>query len=158
MSQTLTLIEQNRLDWMTSHVNESPYPTPESVQGLAAYLNVSRPLDALTPLHRPELTLYEVDCHPLMIRYARLLAQKWPEQEQPLLIEFLTQLDKDPSGNAKLYLGYEGGAPVATAMRYVDENHFVIADVHANEQSHAQGLLAAILADNEGLDWLARED
>ncbi|WP_394209734.1 hypothetical protein [Enterovibrio calviensis] len=111
--------------WMASHVENAQYPTPESLQGLKCYqvaetepkqverAAVSAPVEGYS--------FYAVDCHPLMVRYARTLAQKWPEAEHAAMLEYLSQLSltdiPTPDGiNVALYVAMQSGKPVATGM------------------------------------------
>ncbi|WP_028022644.1 hypothetical protein [Enterovibrio calviensis] len=111
--------------WMASHVKNAQFPTPESIQGLNFYKASEKNPSIIE--HRANApvndsyTFYAVDCHPLMVRYARTLAQKWPESESASLLEFLSQLSltdiPTPDGiNVSLHVAMQSGKPVATGM------------------------------------------
>ncbi|WP_407333861.1 hypothetical protein [Enterovibrio sp. 27052020O] len=111
--------------WMASHVENAQYPTPESLQGLKCYQAAEtepKQVERTAVSARVEgYSFYAVDCHPLMVRYARTLAQKWPEAERAALLEYLTQLSltdiPTPDGiNVSLYVAMQEGKPVATGM------------------------------------------
>ncbi len=116
--------------WMASHINAAQFPTAESKQGLAIYKGAeSLPtlLDADGSYGAVEgISVYPVDCHPLMVRYAKTLAQKWPESDRALMLEFLSQLsltdiDPAPGTEITLYVAMSQGTPVATGMVFTSE-------------------------------------
>ncbi|MGF1767499.1 hypothetical protein L4D06_08935 [Enterovibrio makurazakiensis] len=111
--------------WMASHVKNAQFPTPESIQGLSLYKASEKTptiIEQRTNMgNSNDYTFYTVDCHPLMVRYARTLAQKWPESESASLLEFLSQLSltdiPTPDGiNVSLHVAMQSGKPVATGM------------------------------------------
>ncbi|MEZ9524303.1 hypothetical protein [Enterovibrio norvegicus] len=116
--------------WMASHINAAQFPTAESKQGLAIYQTA----ESLPALRGKEdssslvegITVYAVDCHPLMVRYAKTLAMKWPESDHALMLEFLSQLsltdlDPAPGTDITLYVAMSEGTPVATGMVFTSE-------------------------------------
>ncbi|WP_087018974.1 hypothetical protein [Thaumasiovibrio subtropicus] len=141
MSSSNQLNEARRA-WMASHVDDTQYPTPESQEGLALYLDSDAPLVhyASNKTSNIELTVYEVDCHPLTIRYARVVAMAWPEAQRGLIIEYLTQLDQDPEGLAKLFLGYVDQVPTVTAMVYGNETAYIITDLFGEHDLAKQAM------------------
>ncbi len=116
--------------WMANHINAAQFPTAESKQGLAIYQateSVPALYDAEGVLgHADGISVYAVDCHPLMVRYAKTLAQKWPETDRPLMLEFLSQLsltdiEPAPGTEITLYVAMLQGTPVATGMVFTSE-------------------------------------
>nr|WP_269809101.1 hypothetical protein [Enterovibrio nigricans] len=68
-------------------------------------------------------SFYAVDCHPLVVRYAHTLSQKWPDNEKEVMMEYLSQLSltdiPTPDGiNVALYVAMERGKPVASGMLF----------------------------------------
>lgn len=115
--------------WMASHVESAQFPTLESKEGLRLYKAAEAEpveIDIAIVEKRGSLIVYEVDCHPLMVRYAKTLSLKWPEHERETLIAFLSQLSLTdlplPEGmQVQLFVGMLQGAPVATGMLVTSE-------------------------------------
>ncbi len=129
-------LNECRLAWMASHINEAQFPTPESIQGLKAYQATQNDLppalcDFSTneSLGDSDLVVYEVDCHPLIIRFASVLASQWADHQQAEVIEYLTQLEQDRSGKMKMFVGYVQQRPAVCATLYGDDDAFIIADL-----------------------------
>ncbi len=121
--------------WMKHHIQEAEYPTPESQIGLNHYLTTERPVRIFTsPTSKIKpninVSLYWVDCHPLMIRYAQILAQAWTEKStQNHLIEYLTQFIFDENDQARCAVGFYNGKPLVCGMIFQKENTHLISDV-----------------------------
>ncbi|WP_413111832.1 hypothetical protein [Thaumasiovibrio sp. DFM-14] len=157
MQTKFTLLEHARKTWMYSHVEEAEFPTPESIAGLSLYKAYNAPSGVKGDLNKA-LSLYEVDCHPLTIRYARLFSEQWDTDDQALLIEYLTQIDKDNSGKAKLYLGYKDGAPSACGMIYGDDSDYIIADVYGRSDADANSLIKQLTEQESRRRVFAEDD
>ncbi|MDD1779736.1 hypothetical protein LRP49_00880 [Enterovibrio sp. ZSDZ35] len=112
--------------WMASHIDDAQFPTPESKRGLAFYQAAETSPSVEEVQHTESqdgFTFYAVDCHPLVVRYALTLAQKWPDDQQEVMVEYLSQLSltdiPTPDGvNVALYVAMERGKPVATGMLF----------------------------------------
>ncbi|WP_325894591.1 hypothetical protein [Grimontia sp. NTOU-MAR1] len=110
--------------WMASHVESAQFPTAASKEGLRLYKVaelVPASVEQFSSGTEEGFTFYEVDCHPLMVRYAKILAQKWPESERETMMEYLSQISltdlPTPDGmHVGLYVAMEQGTPVATGM------------------------------------------
>jgi hypothetical protein len=130
-----SVLQNTKNQWMQHHIQEAEYPTAESQIGLAHYLNVKRSIHALTlPISKPKnivnLSLYWVDCHPLMIRYAQILSQAWAEKStQANIIEYLTQFIFDENDHARCAVGFYHGKPIVCGMIFKQENTHLISDV-----------------------------
>ncbi|NGN96401.1 hypothetical protein G5S52_01645 [Grimontia sp. S25] len=115
--------------WMASHVESAQFPTAESKEGLRLYKTAEAEpasTEKSSGGTAEGFTFYEVDCHPLMVRYAKTLAQKWPESERETIMEFLSQLSltdlPTPDGmHVELYVAMQEGTPVATGMLFSSE-------------------------------------
>ncbi|KXF83173.1 hypothetical protein [Enterovibrio coralii] len=140
--------------WMASHIDDAQFPTPESQAGLAYYKEAEScpSVDTETVSDSSDgFSFYVVDCHPLMVRYARTLAQKWPEDKQETMIEYLSQLSltdiPTPDGiNVTLFVSMEQGVPVATGMLFeTQEDEGVlkgIYDVHGTTDAAKHAMMA----------------
>ncbi|UTV30144.1 hypothetical protein [Photobacterium atrarenae] len=113
--------------WMASHITEAEFPTPQSQEGLALYQDrqaagsyqLVKETDN-TPA--PQLSVYPVDCHPLTIRFALIIASQWPdEQEKETVIEYLTQIMLEEDSPAQLFVGFYRGKPTAAGMMFNGE-------------------------------------
>ncbi|PSW20002.1 hypothetical protein C9I98_11035 [Photobacterium sanctipauli] len=138
--------------WMASHITDAEYPTPLSEKGLSLYQSYlqqlsHQPLPTLSA-QTNNLSLYPVDCHPLTIRYALVLASKWEnESEKEALIEYLTQIMFEPSSPAQLFVGFFKGKPAACGMIYSDSvQGDLITDVHALPLPNQQALIDEMTA------------
>lgn len=126
MSESIILSHfQKKRTWMASHIESAQFPTIESQQGLVLYKATEiEPVEIDVTQVKPVqgFTFYEVDCHPLMVRYAKTLSLKWPEEKRQTILEFLSQLSLTdlpiPEGmHVQLFVAMQQGTPVATGMR-----------------------------------------
>ncbi|MGF1727324.1 hypothetical protein [Photobacterium nomapromontoriensis] len=138
---------ENKNRWMSSHVTDAEFPTPLSETGLAlyqAYLTqlVTSPQSDIARTSTALLSIYPVDCHPLTIRYAIVLASKWPDDsDKEAIIEFLTQIMLEPNSPAQLFVGFFKGKPAACGMIYQDSHGALVTDVHALPLANQQELM-----------------
>lgn len=125
--------------WMASHIEQAQFPTKESKAGLQLYkASETQPVVVSdTPdTHSEAFTFYQVDCHPLMVRYAKTLAQKWSGDELNTAMKFLSQLSltdmPTPEGQAvELWLAMKAGNPIATGMLFSSEEEIgVVAGIY----------------------------
>lgn len=128
---SLSLHYTIKKNWMASHVKDAPFPTKESLQGLALYQSQEQGpsehnSDTKMQAGDVGLTLYKVDCHPLMVRYALVQAKRWSGREQELAMEFFSQLSlKDgtsiENAEVELVVAMENGQPCAAGMLVVTQ-------------------------------------
>ncbi len=116
--------------WMASHIEQAQFPTKESKAGLALYKAAEKQPELVSNSHPDSdtdgYTFYRVDCHPLMVRYAMTLAQKWPESERETLMEYLSQVSltdiPTPDGiHVELVVAMQEGNPKAAGMLFSSE-------------------------------------
>ncbi|KHT62166.1 hypothetical protein RJ45_18575 [Photobacterium gaetbulicola] len=134
--------------WMASHITEAEFPTPLSEQGLALYQDAQASLEFETcqtsdSPNTDSLTIYPVDCHPLTIRYALVLANRWQdESDKEAIIEYLTQIMFEDASPAQLFVGFLKGKPAACGMLFTDDEHgSLICDVAALPLPNQQQLV-----------------
>lgn len=138
---------ENKNRWMSSHVTDAEFPTPLSETGLALYQAYLAQLvtSPQSEIARPDtalLSIYPVDCHPLTIRYALVLASRWTdESEKEAVIEFLTQIMFELDSPAQLFVGFFNGKPAACGMIYQDTHGALVTDVHALPFPNQQALV-----------------
>lgn len=137
---------QKKQAWMASHIGNALYPTPESKEGLSLYQNnehlpfcieKNTIAEEGTRKHDHDaLSFYRVDCHPLLVRYAKTLAQKWPSSKQVLILEYLSQvslrdLPIPENTEINLWVAVLEGLPVATGMLFTTtEAHGRVAGIY----------------------------
>ncbi len=110
--------------WMESHITQAQFPTQISQQGLAYYQaqeSIPQPIAVLPAPSSYSQNFYLVDCHPLMVRYARTIAENWLETERDAILEFfsqisLTDMPLPENIEIRLYIGMLDAAPHSVAM------------------------------------------
>lgn len=126
---------QKKQAWMASHVNNAQFPTRESQQGLTFYQASEFHPAIIDPEQRqkmsdvigqPQWAIYPVDCHALMVRYAKTLSGKWPKSQQNTILEYLSQISLTDTPIPKdtdiqLYIIAQKGHAIATGMVFKTE-------------------------------------
>ncbi|MCQ1056898.1 hypothetical protein ACQKPX_11825 [Photobacterium sp. DNB23_23_1] len=135
--------------WMASHITDAEFPTPLSEKGLALYQDTQAtvefgPYQACDSSSSDSLSIYPVDCHPLTIRYALVLANRWQNNtDKEAVIEYLTQIMFEDNSPAQLYVGFFKGKPAACGMVFNDNEHgSLICDIAAIPLPNQQQLVA----------------
>ncbi|PSU36174.1 hypothetical protein [Photobacterium lutimaris] len=135
--------------WMASHITDAEFPTPLSEKGLALYQDTQAAVEfGLYPASDSSsadlLTIYPVDCHPLTIRYALVLANRWQnEADKEAVIEYLTQIMFEDDSPAQLFVGFFKGKPAACGMVFQDNEHgSLICDIAALPLANQQQLIS----------------
>ncbi|OOE83552.1 hypothetical protein BZG73_11425 [Salinivibrio siamensis] len=152
--------------WMACHVKKAQFPTKESLAGFDIYHAAAHPPHPFdkpdAPTHQP-LTLYWVDNHPLMIQYAKLQAQQWPESDRANMLAYFAQLALEDGveiadATVSLCIGTQNGETCAAAMRVdtVLDGQAVsgIYDVVAPDENAQAQLLYALTQEENGDDRL----
>ncbi|WP_102504581.1 hypothetical protein [Salinivibrio kushneri] len=111
--------------WMACHVKKAQFPTQESLAGFDIYYAAAQPPQPFEPPSVPDkqpLTLYWVNNHPLMIQYAKLQAQQWPESDRATMLAYFAQLALEDGveiddATVTLCIGTQNGETCAAAMR-----------------------------------------
>lgn len=152
MQSQIEQLIRSKSHWMASHITEAEFPTPQSQAGLAIYQD--RQINEATPrVAEPDdtpsaqLSIYPVDCHPLTIRFALILASQWAdEHEKEAVIEYLTQIMLEAQSPAQLYVGFYQGKPAAAGMLFKGSDALaelaLISDVCALPGPNQQALIA----------------
>lgn len=127
MQSQIEQLIKSKSHWMASHITEAEFPTPQSQEGLTLYQDrqaagscqvVTEPDDSSPP----QLSVYPVDCHPLTIRFALIVASQWPdEHEKETVLEYLTQIMLEENSPAQLFVGFYRGKPAAAGMIFNGE-------------------------------------
>jgi hypothetical protein len=119
--------------WLHSHV-EVDYPTPLSLKGRDIYMTSRLPCEYQTysdlecaKFHPDEI--FCADFHRMTIMFALLQAQKFTaSSDQEAVLEFLTQIIYSPP--CDLYIGFDGGEPVAVAIITHQADRLLCSDLH----------------------------
>ncbi|SIO32718.1 hypothetical protein SAMN05444724_2713 [Salinivibrio sp. ES.052] len=153
--------------WMACHVKKAQFPTEESLAGFDIYDAAAYPPQPFdkpdAPNHQP-LTLYWVNNHPLMIQYAKLQAQQWPESDRANMLAYFAQLALEDGveiaeATVSLCIGTQHGETCAAAMRVdTQENGQPISGIYdliaPSDDARAQLLRAMMEATDNNRQWV----
>lgn len=127
-----TEILQKKINWMLSHV-EVDYPTRESILGKAVYLDLMDSASVM-PYSKGDanssIEWIKVDFHKMTVMFAHFFANNAAvtEESQTVLLEFMAQITLDD--NPSLYLAFDKGETVTTAIVTESDNELLISDFH----------------------------
>ncbi|GAM60143.1 hypothetical protein JCM19232_476 [Vibrio ishigakensis] len=117
---------------MLSHV-EVDYPTRESILGKAVYLDLMDSASVM-PYSKGDanssIEWIKVDFHKMTVMFAHFFANNAAvtEESQTVLLEFMAQITLDD--NPSLYLAFDKGETVTTAIVTESDTELLISDFH----------------------------
>ncbi|WP_038181426.1 hypothetical protein [Vibrio rhizosphaerae] len=125
-------IAQIKNQWLSAQVDVA-YPTPLSLVGRDLYLASVRqctyqPIEFKRVAELKTQEVYHVDFHRLTVMFAQLQAEQYrAAAEKEAIIEFFTQIIYSPP--CELFLGFEGGEPVAAGILTQAEATVLVSDL-----------------------------
>lgn len=157
MSPQVPQIASVKNQWLYQQVDVE-FPTQESLKGKDVYqqwvsqrdyVNLNQYLaEHSTSASFDPQDIYLVDFHRLTVMFALQQAQRWQEkQDQELIIEFLTQIIY--SEPCQLFIGFQNGEPVATAIVTLHEEQFLISDLYTQEHGMQVAFINGLLNKTE---------
>lgn len=136
MTNTTHPLISAKNQWLYQQVDVE-FPTKESLLGRTCYQQSQQQASCSfwvpEPLsHSLADDIYLVDFHRLTIMFALLQATRYEsEQDKNNLVEFLTQIIYSPP--CELYLGFEQGSAVASAIVTHIDQQILLSDIVVNQ-------------------------
>ncbi|EGU44699.1 hypothetical protein VII00023_20192 [Vibrio ichthyoenteri ATCC 700023] len=143
-------IAEIKNNWLYAQVDVE-FPTKESLVGRALYqasvehkqyqILTAATLDSAGDTFAAE-DIYLVDFHRLTVMFALLYSKQWASDgDQQMMIEFLTQIIY--SEPCELYIGFQNGEPVTTAILTRSNEQVLVSDITTND-THSESKMSFV--------------
>ncbi|MFA0412187.1 flavodoxin [Vibrio renipiscarius] len=152
-------------NWLYNHVDVE-FPTKESLAGRKLYQEkiagkqyqriTSEELNTAQDRFSSD-DVFLVDFHRLTVMFSVLYSKLWEsEAEQQLMVEFLTQIIYEEP--CELYLGFEDGEAVATAIVTHDNDQVLFSDIATRDNASEMKASFAKALLQKKADMIANSD